>query len=267
MKKFVIFSERQKRELQKRNQRLAIRFQNTGYATIMQDISRDTSNGGSGGTNVSQPVARPVSNIYLDPVEVSRVYDEVHKDNVLESRNINNSSLSEGNDRPDASEITRLVYSGGASSAGNLAGVGLTSNTPSEASGATSGYCSSITGRKTEENEYVEMSGGNSMADIDSVGVDANPACVGGSVDDLKSNKGGATGSVDDLKSSNMYVTPILCDTKLNNSAPVEKSKSPEIHIYSNRLEEIDNNSSLGLRPLPPVPKIDNNIPADKQVS
>ncbi|XP_053389461.1 uncharacterized protein LOC123563589 [Mercenaria mercenaria] len=260
--------ESQKREHVKRTQRLAARFQNTGYATIMQDISHDRSHDNSNDTSVNQSAARPVSNIYLDPVEINRVYDVVNKDTSLERRNFADSNHSEGRNESDISETARLVYSGGASSAGNLAEAGLMSNTPSEAAGATSACCSNSAGRRIEENEYIEMSGGNSMGNIDSLGKEVNPArCAGGSVDNLKNCKGGATGSVHDLKSSNMYVTPVHYDSKLNNSVPVEKSKSPEIHIYSNRLDEIDNNSSLGLRPLPPVPNTDSTIPVEKRVS
>jgi hypothetical protein len=230
----------------------------------MQDISRDQSGDGSVDIDIAQSTVRPVSNIYLDPVEIDRVYDVVNKDTTLDNRNLANSNRLDDQNVSNVSETAPLVYTGGASSAGNLAGIAA--NSPSEAAGATSGYCAAR--RRGEESEYIEMSGGNSMNSMENVGNETNPArCSGGSTDNLKNLKGGATGSVHDLKSSNIYVTPVHYDNKLNNSAPVEKSKSPEIHIYSNRLDEIDNNSSIGLRPLPPVPNTDNSIPAEKIVS
>lgn len=260
--------EHQKMELEKRNNRLQMRFQNTGYATIMQDISHDQSHDSNSSTDINPTPARPISNIYLDPIEVNRVYDEVNKDSTLQTRNFSDSSQSERHNMSDISETRRLVYTGGASSAGNLAGAGLVSNTQSEACGATSGHCSSVAGRKTEENEYIEMSGGNSVGNIDRQVDNMIPArCSGGSMDSLKNCKGGATGSIHDLKSSDMYVTPVLYDSNLNNKTPIEKSKSPEIHIYCNKLDGIESNGSLGLRPLPPVPNTDNNIPVDKTVS
>lgn len=261
----IYFSVHQRREFEKRNQRMAARFQNTGYATIMQDISHDPSRDGSVNIDVNQSNTRPVSNIYLDPVEIDRVYDVVNKDTNLDNRNLANTSRVDSHNASNVSETVPLVYTGGASSAGNLAGIAA--NSPIEAAGATSGYCPPRT--RGEESEYIEMSGGNSMNSMDNVGTESSPArCSGGSTDNLKNLKGGATGSVHDLKSSNVYVTPVHYDNKLNNSTSVEKSKSPEIHIYSNRLDEIDNNSSLGVRPLPPVPNVDNtSTPSEKIVS
>lgn len=245
----------------------------------MQNVSHDQSHDGSSeGDN--RPTTRPISNIYLEPVEVTRIYDEVNKES-----NITGAHNSTSPNYSDIPDTARLLYTGGASSAGNLAGAGFMSNTPSEDSGATSGYCSSSTGRKSGgEGDYIEMSGGNSMAHLDRLSGEVNAvSSTGGSIDDLKKCKGGATGSVHDLKSSNMYVTPIHYDSALNNSSPHanekasalnnsspyanEKAKSPEIHIYSNRLDEVDNNTSIVPRPLPPVPNTDNSIPTDKSLS
>lgn len=252
-----IFSERQKRELEKRQQRNVIRFQNTGYATIMQDTSHDS---GSMSGDYDLPNVRPISNIYLDPVEVTRVYDEVNKNsNPTGAHNFSTNSNSSDGNSMDVSETTRLVYTGGASSAGDLASAGLPSSTPSEAAGATSEVCQHGK-QSSQESEYVEMSGGNSLESGSSVSGEPVPNVSCG-IDDLKSWKGGANGSVNDLKASNIYVTPDQCDKKLNNNSPVKNGKpKPEIHIYSNRLDELDSS----LRPLPPIPNTDDSIPVKK---
>ncbi|KAL4240669.1 hypothetical protein ACF0H5_001460 [Mactra antiquata] len=255
--------ERQKRELEKRHQRHVIRFQNTGYATIMQDVSLDPRNSNS---DLDRSLERPVSNIYLDPVEVTRVYDEVNKNsNITGAHNFANSSNSlDHNHVSDTSETARLVYTGGASSAGDLASAGLPSASPSEAAGATSALCSH--GKAPSiESEYVEMSGGNSLesgsslySNSPAIGTCNSPANGDCTTDKMEYLKGGANGSVHDLKASNLYVTPDQC-TKLNNNSPLSngKPKNTEIHIYSNRLDELDNS----LRPLPPLPNSDDSIP------
>lgn len=230
----------------------------------MQNVSHNHSHDGSSEEDI-RPAARPISNIYLEPVEVTRIYDEVNKDS-----NITGANNSASQNYSDIADTTHLCYTGGASSAGNLAGAGYMSNRLSEYFGATSGYCSSSTGRKSRgEGDYVEMSGGNSMAHLDGLSGEGNTvSSTGGSIDDLKKCNGGATGSVHDLKSSNMCITPIHYDSALNNSSPNAdgKAKNPEIHIYSNRLDELDDNISIVLRPLPPVPNTDNSIPADKSL-
>ena len=194
-----------------------MRLQTTGYATIITHQETATSHD----TDTESPTTnstRPISNVYLDPMEISRVYEEVPKDNV---RGVNRPENGE------AVETTRLVYSGAAAAADDADG-GYLSATASEASGATSGYCSNNTVKKVGEGDYVEMNGAN---------------CIG----PVKA----ANGCVGATKVSNEYVEPVLNGDVSRNT--FKSGDQEEMHIYTNQLESAYDEVGY-LRPLPPVP-------------
>ena len=146
------------------------------------------------------------------------MYEEVPKDNVS------------GANRPEngeAMETTQLVYSGAAASADDADG-GYLSATASEASGATSGFCSINTVKKEGEGEYIEMNGANGVGPVKA-----------------------ASGCIRSTKASNEYVEPVLNgDISRKASKP---SSQEEMHIYTNQLESAYDEVGY-LRPLPPVP-------------
>lgn len=184
----------------------AVRLQTTGYATII--THQETANHDSDSEVPSVGETRPVSNVYLDPVEIgNRVYEEVPKD-----------SGQGANRYGEVGEATHLMYDGAAASADDNDG-GYLSATTSEASGATSGYCSGTTGKKVGEADYIEMNGANGVGPV---------------------------------KATNQYVTQpnVTSDTPKKCVKPVTEE---DIHIYTNQLESMEDEVGY-LRPLPPVP-------------
>lgn len=183
-----------------------VRLQNTGYATIITHHETATQESDSDTPSVNN--ARPVSNVYLDPVEIGRVYEEVPKDSDRVANRYGSGEVE---------ETARLVYNGAAASAEDDGG--YMSATTSEASGATSGYCSGNTGKKVDNGDYIEMNG--------------------------------ATG-VGPVRESNIYVEPKLqCETPKKSAKPTSQE---DIHIYTNQLDESGLDEVGYLRPLPPVP-------------
>ena len=157
-------------------------------------------------------------------MEVSQVYEEVPKDNV---RGVNR--LVNG----EATETTQLVYTGAAAAADDADG-GYLSATASEASGATSGYCSNNTVKKVGDGDYVEMNGANGFGPVNGVGpVKPANGCVGAN------------------KVSNEYVGPVPNGNLSRNTS--KSGDQEEMHIYTNQLESAYDEVGY-LRPLPPVP-------------
>lgn len=205
----------------------------------MQDMS-------SNGSSLNNS-ARPVSNIYLEPSEINvtsspPMYDQV----VSESETTANKPTNQSEDR------IPLMYVGGAASAENLAA------SPSGASGAMSGSGSISGQRQNENDEYVEMSG--EFADR-SVSQNISPAAEGKDSDyvnscDLAAGCCQASGSGEDSKFKNLYTCPMtVSDYARENGDGIFKKdgqkEKPEMHIYSNKLEDI---ADPVQRPLPPVP-------------
>jgi len=233
-----IYSEREKRR-HPRKEHLP-----RGYATVMQDIS---SNGnGNHSNNV-----RPVSNIYLEPSEINTsppLYEQV----------VNETTPPRPKPSGQTEDLIPLMYVGGAASAENLAAA------PSGASGAMSGS-GSITGqRQNVDDEYVEMSTEFIMRSKES----PSPAADGINIDYV--NSGEVTGaccqasmSNEDPKFQNLYTCPMTVSDYIkengesvlqnhnNKDKEICKKSSPEMHIYSNKL---DNVPAPLQRPLPPVP-------------
>lgn len=203
---------------------------------------------------------RPISNIYLDPMEINGVngpppaYETVRKpDNASDTqsssssqreRNVPVSVLSTEN------ETLHMSYVGGAASAGCLAAGG-------EETGATAGYVSklgpTLACRNVGNDEYVEMS---TTLSTDS-GICSLANHGKGSEENLKGV--GATGCV---RSTNIYSSPMTLSDYVKNGRSVrqgepkcgkgvEDGDNCEVHIYTNSLEELDH---IQKRPLPAVP-------------
>lgn len=214
---------------------------------MMQDMSSNGSSLNSG---------RPVSNIYLEPSEINLsasppMYEQV----VNETETTANTSKPAG----QSEDRVPLMYVGGAASAENLAAA------PSGASGAMSGS-GSITGQRQNDNdEYVEMSG--EFADR-SVSQNISPAAEGRDSDyvnscDLAAGSCQASGSSEDSKFKNLYTCPMtVSDYARENGDGIfkkdGKKEKQEMHIYSNKLEDIADQVQ---RPLPPIPSSSSHKP------
>ena len=197
---YYSFSEQQKATMSEP----AVRLQNTGYATII--THQETNQYDSESNLPSTSNNRPISNVYLDPMELGTMY-EVPK---------NSQPRLDQCGSGDVSETTRLVYNGAAGSVEDNDCGYLSASASSEASGVTSGYCSSNTSKKVGDGDYIEMNGANGVG----------PA---------------------NLKASNVYVQQkIMNDIAKKSGKP---SSQEDIHIYTNQLDEVGY-----LRPLPPVP-------------
>ena len=181
--------------------------------------------------------------MYLEPSEVTRIYEEVAKNSINHGRN----------NLQNTDETARLVYEGEAASLENLEENGYLTPTMSSASGVTSGYCSSNNVGTVDNGEYLEMSNPNQKGQNTNNLANTYSSGAEGDLSDLKNNGSSENAAP---KCSNLYVTACQNGTSQDKvfnkqAAGMEKSDQPEIHIYTNQMEKFD---SLSMRPLPPVP-------------
>lgn len=236
--------QQQKRLLQRKSR------QPRGYATVMQDISTDSSTRSNS--------VRPVSNIYLEP-------SEIHSDTPPpQYEQVVNETASRTPKPCGQSEDTiPLVYFGDAASEENLCAA------PTGASGVSPGQPSASTSRRqtaSNDDEYVEM-GSTDFSHINAVDA-VSPAAEGGKNDDYVNSgclaQAGCSGETkpdNKSKCTNLYASPMtISDYILENGDSILKKEhktgkdNSEMHIYCNRLDGITDPVQ---RPLPPIPPAD----------